>query len=209
MSEAVPSASFLFSRGGIPLPLTVMQILSVDLGTDMLPALGLGTELPEEGVMDNPPRRTDDTLLNRKLIVLAFFWYGLIEAIISMGGYLFVNMQNGWPAMALAGSGTVYQQATTMTLAAIVFCQIGVVQCARTETQSVFEKGLFSNSHVIVGIVFEILLILAIIYVPGLQMVFGTAALAPSDWVYLVLCPIPIVLLDELRKYNFVIFKKV
>jgi len=201
MSEAVPSASFLFSRGGIPLPLTVMQILSVDLGTDMLPALGLGTELPEEGVMDNPPRRTDDTLLNRKLIVLAFFWYGLIEAIISMGGYLFVNMQNGWPAMALAGSGTVYQQATTMTLAAIVFCQIGVVQCARTETQSVFEKGLFSNSHVIVGIVFEILLILAIIYVPGLQMVFGTAALAPSDWVYLVLCPIPIVLLDELRKY--------
>ena len=70
--EAVPSAMFLFSRGAIPLPLTVMQILTIDLGTDMLPALGLGTEKPEKGIMDLPPRNQKESLLTKKLVVKAF-----------------------------------------------------------------------------------------------------------------------------------------
>ena len=53
--------------GRIPLPLTVMQILAIDLGTDMVPALGLGVESPEEGVMDKPPIRILGRLLNRQL----------------------------------------------------------------------------------------------------------------------------------------------
>ena len=203
MSEAVPSAAFLVSRGGIPLPLTVMQILSIDLGTDMLPALGLGTELPEKGIMDRPPRSTKETLLNKRTIVVAFFWYGLIESAISMGAYFFVNLMNGWPNVPLASSGFVYQQATTMALASIVFCQIGVVQCCRTEKQSIFKAGLFTNKNVLKGIVFEILLISAIIYVPFMQSIFQTAAIGMREWIYLVLCPIPIVLLDELRKAIF------
>jgi magnesium-transporting ATPase (P-type) len=201
MSEAVPSAAFLFSRGGIPLPLTVMQILSIDLGTDMVPALGLGTELPEEGIMDRPPRSMKETLLNKRLVILAFFWYGLIESAISMGAYFFVNMVNGWPNVALASSGLIYRQATTMALASIVFCQIGVVLCARTEKQSIFKVGLFSNKNVLKGIVFEILLITAIIYVPFLQGIFQTAAVGWKEWVFLILCPIPIVFLDEIRKW--------
>ena len=71
--------------GRIPLPLTVMQILAIDLGTDMVPALGLGVEPPEEGVMDRPPRRLSDRLLNRQLLIKAFVWYGLIEAALAMG----------------------------------------------------------------------------------------------------------------------------
>jgi magnesium-transporting ATPase (P-type) len=201
MSEAVPSAAFLFSRGGIPLPLTVMQILSIDLGTDMLPALGLGTELPEKGVMDRPPRPKTERLLHKKLVGLAFFWYGLIESIISMGGYLFVNIMNGWPGVPLASSGPVYRQATTMALASIVFCQIGVVQCARTERESIFKIGLFSNRYVVRGILFEIFLITILMYVPFLQGIFQTGPLSPIDWPYLICCPIPIVALDELRKY--------
>ncbi|MDF2632305.1 MAG: haloacid dehalogenase [Caproiciproducens sp.] len=201
MSEAVPSAAFLFSRGGIPLPLTVMQILSIDLGTDMVPALGLGTELPEKGIMDRPPRSMKETLLNKRLVLLAFFWYGLIESAISMAAYFFVNMTNGWPGVPLASSGTIYREATTMALASIVFCQIGVVLCARTEKQSLFKVGLFTNKNVLKGIVFEILLITAIMYVPFLQGIFQTAPIGLKEWVFLVLCPIPIVLLDEIRKY--------
>ncbi len=200
MSEAMPSAAFLFSRGGIPLPLTVMQILTVDLGTDMLPALGLGTELPEEGVMDRPPRSRNERLLNKNSIFKAFFWYGLLESIISMGAYLFVNVLNGWPNIPLASSGIDYQRATTMTLAAIVFCQIGAVLNCRTEQQSVFRVGLFSNKRVLQGIVIEILLICAIIYVPFLQNIFQTAPLAIKDWAFLLIVPIPMVLLDEVRK---------
>jgi len=200
MPEAVPSAAFLFSRGAIPLPLTVMQILSIDLGTDMLPALGLGTELPEDGIMDQPPRSTKERLLNGKLIARAFFWYGLMESAISMGAYFFVNKMNGWPAAGLASTGTTYHLATTMTLAAVVFCQIGVVQCVRTEKQSIFKRGLLSNRNVFKGILFEIALIAAFMYVPALRDVFQTAAVPAVYWIYLVLCPIPIVALDELRK---------
>lgn len=200
MSEAVPSAAFLFSRGGIPLPLTVMQILTVDLGTDMLPALGLGTELPEEGVMAHPPRSRNERLLNKNNIFKAFFWYGLLEAIISMSAYLFVNVWNGWPNVPLASSGIIYQSATTMTLAAIVFGQIGAVLNCRTEHQSVFKVGLLSNKRVLQGIVFEILLISTIIYVPFLRKIFHTAPISIKDWAFLLMIPIPMVLFDEVRK---------
>lgn len=203
MSEAVPSAAFLFSRGGIPLPLTVMQILTIDLGTDMVPALGLGTELPEEGIMDRPPRSRTESLLNTKTVFKAFFWYGFLEALIAMCAYFYVNILNGWPNVPLAASGLVYRQATTMTLAAIIFCQIGAVLNCRTESQSVFKVGLLSNKRVVQGIVFEVVLICALIYVPFLQEIFQTAPIGPMDWVFLVLIPIPIVLLDELRKALF------
>ena len=56
MPEAVPSMFFLLSKGAIPLPLTIMQILFIDLGTDLVPALGLGSEKPEKGIMNKPPR---------------------------------------------------------------------------------------------------------------------------------------------------------
>ena len=200
MAEAVPSVAFLLSKGGIPLPLTVMQILSIDLGTDMLPALGLGTELPEQGIMDRPPRSLEETLLNKRTIILAFCWYGLLESIASMGAYLFVNRLNGWPSVTLSSSGLVYRQATTMALAAIVFCQIGAVLCCRTEKQSIFKVGLFSNKRVLKGIVFEILVISLIIYVPILQGIFQTAAIGIKEWVFLIITPVLVLLIDEIRK---------
>lgn len=201
MSEGVPSAAFLFSKGRIPLPLTVMQILAIDLGTDMMPALGLGTELPEQGVMNQPPRSKKDSLLNKRIFVKAFLWYGLLESLISMGAYFYVNILNGWPAVPLAGSGMVYRQATTMTLAAIVFCQIGVVMNCRTENQSIFKVGLFTNKRVLLGIAVEVILISAIMYLPFLQEIFQTAPIGIKEWAFLIILPIPMVLLDEVRKY--------
>lgn len=87
-----------------------------------------------------------------------------------------------------------------MTLAAIVFCQIGAVLNCRTDRQSVFATGLFSNRQVLVGIATEVVLISAIIYLPVLQDIFGTTAIGPRDWLYLVVLPIPMVLLEELRR---------
>ena len=200
MPEAVPSAAFLFSRGAIPLPLTVMQILSIDLGTDMMPALGLGAELPEAGVMDQPPRKKDDKLLNRQVIVKGFFWYGLMTALISMGAYFFVNFLNGWPRVPLAGQGLTYRLATTMTLASIVFCQIGMVMNCRTAKQSVFKVGLFNNKKILLGIVIEVLLICAFSYVPFLQAIFNTAPIGLRDWVFLAVLPIAVLMIEEFRK---------
>nr|WP_314466040.1 cation-transporting P-type ATPase [uncultured Clostridium sp.] len=201
MPEAVPSALFLFSRGAIPLPLTVMQILTIDLGTDMMPALGLGTEKPEKGIMDQPPRDPKETLLNRKLIIKAFLWYGMLGSLASAFSYFFVNIQNGWPDMPLAsGNNPVYFRATTMALAAIVFSQIGAVFNCRTEKQSAFKVGLFKNKQVNLGILIEIILIFALVYLPPLQSVFHTAPLLFSDWLLLCIWPPLVLLVEEVRK---------
>ncbi|MFV0394529.1 MAG: cation transporting ATPase C-terminal domain-containing protein [Coprobacillaceae bacterium] len=127
-------------------------------------------------------------------------WYGLIAAIISMSLYFYINMKNGWPNVPLADVDLVYQQATTMTLAAIVFCQVGAVLNCRTEKESIFKVGLFSNKKIILGIVFEILLLCALMYIPFLQSIFNTAPLSGLDWIILFLIPIPVIALEEIRK---------
>lgn len=200
--EAIPSALFLFSRGAIPLPLTVMQILTIDLGTDMLPALGLGTEKPEKGIMDQPPRSQKDPLLSKKLVIKAFLWYGILGTIASIISYFFVNIQNGWPNIALAGEGNmVYVKATAMALAAIVFSQIGAVYNCRTEKQSIFKVGIFANKQVNLGIIAEIIIIIALVNLPLLQSVFHTTSLDISDWLFLCIWPPLVLLIEEARKY--------
>ena len=203
--EAVPNAVYLLSAGTVPLPLTTMQILSIDLGTDMLPALGLGTEPPESTIMDQPPRDPNERLLNKRVLVKAFLWYGLMGSIAAMVGYFLVNVLAGWvPGAPLAGLGNdadpVYVQATTMTLAGIVFAQIGQVMNCRTERTSVFKVGLFSNRRIVVGIVFEIALIVFLTVFPPLQGVFHTAPLGWQDYVFLCCIPPVVVAIEEARK---------
>ncbi|MCI1902702.1 MAG: cation-transporting P-type ATPase [Enterococcaceae bacterium] len=200
MPEAVPSILFLFSRGAIPLPLTVMQILSIDLGTDMLPALSLATEKTEAGTMHRPPRKRGEHLLTKRLIWKAFGWYGMMASIVSIGAYFFVNYLNGWPNVALASSGDVYVMATTMTLAAIIFAQIGAVFNCRTDRQSVFKIGIFSNRRVIFAVLFEVALLASLMYIPILQDAFGTTTIQWDSWKFLFCIPIPIILIEEARK---------
>lgn len=201
MPEAVPFIAFLFSRGAIPLPLTIMQILSIDLGTDMVPAIALGTEKPEAGIMDRPPRPPKERLLNKRVLVRAFLWYGMIESAVAMIAYFFLNSQYGWPSAPLASSGGVYRLATTMTLAAIIFCQIGVVFNSRTERASVFHVGLFSNRMVLIGIGVELTLLCLLSYLPFLHGIFNTAPLGWQQWLFLIIWPPVIIAIDEVRKY--------
>lgn len=201
--EAIPSVFFLFSGGLIPLPLTIMQILTVDLGTDMLPALGLGAEAADPDVMQQAPRPRSEHLMTRGVLIKAFVWYGLISSAIAMGAYFFVNHQAGWPMHNLAASGPVYIRATTMVLGAIVFTQIANVLNCRTNRTSIFKKGLFSNKHIWVGIGFEIMLYFALTVTPGVQGVFNTTSLGWANWLFLFILPIPIVLIEEARKWLF------
>lgn len=151
--------------------------------------------------MKQPLRLRTAHLLNRGIILKAFAWYGLVASIISTVGYFFVNHQHGWPNVALAASGSVYQEATTMTLAAIVFCQIAAALNCRTKNSSIFSIGIFSNRRIWGGIIFEVLLLALLIYVPFLQGLFNTAAIGWQDWILLVCIPIPLVLIEEIRKY--------
>ena len=200
MPEAVPCVFYLFSRGAIPLPLTVMQVLAIDLGTDMVPAIALGTELPEQGIMDRPPRPKKESLLNRQLMIRAFLWLGVLESAFAMISFFFLYSQFDWPAIPMIPSGNVYRMATTMTLASIVFCQIGMVFNCRTERASVIKVGIFKNRMVLIGILVELTLLSILIYAPFMHNLFNTAPLGLKDWAFLLIWPPAILLLEELRK---------
>lgn len=197
-SEAVPSAFFLFSRGIIPLPLTVMQILSIDLGTDMMPALGLGIENTNPDIMQQAPRKRTDKLIDRPLLIKSFIWYGLMESTIAMAAFFYVGFLNG---TGFTITPDIYHQAMTMTLGAIIFCQIGMVHNCRTERSSVLNKHFLDNVYINFGIVFEIILFLCLVYVPFFHPLFQTAPLGWQHWIFLILCPIPVLLIEEGRKY--------
>jgi magnesium-transporting ATPase (P-type) len=201
MAEAVPFVFFLFSAGRIPLPMTVMQVLSIDLGTDMVPAIGLGAEAPEAGLMQRPPRSQSEPLLNLGILARALLWYGMIESVASMAAYFFMNWLNGWPGVPLAPVGSlVYRMATSMTLAGVVATQVGAVFGCRTERESIFRIGFFTNRLVLVGIAFELALLGLLIYVPFLHGVFNTAPLGLREWVFVFAWTPVIFLADELRK---------
>lgn len=201
MAEAVPFVVMLLSCGMIPLPLTIMQVLSIDLGTDMMPAIGLGADPAEEGAMSRPPRMLSQPLLSRQLLVKALLWYGMIESVAGMSGYFFHNYLNGWPGKALAVQGSdVWRAATTMTLTCIVAAQIGAVFCCRTEQRSIFSQNIFDNRLITAGIVVEVLLLACLIYFAPFQKVFNTAPLGSADLLFASMWILVMIALDEVRK---------
>lgn len=200
-SEAAASVAYLLSGGLIPLPLTIMQILTIDIGTDMVPALGLGAEASEASVMRRPPRSSKERLLNKNVMLIGFIWYGLLGTIFALGGYFLTNVLHGWPFVPLAQEGTtLYAQATTMMLAGVVFSQIGMVMNNRTDEESVIKRGLFTNRYINAGIVIEILILLVIMYVPFFHGIFNTAPIGPVEWLYLLCIPFIVFGVEELRK---------
>ena len=197
--EMVPFIAYVLFH--IPLPLTVMQILAVDLGTDLLPALALGSERPQGGVMTRPPRRRRERLLNLPTLLRAYAWLGMLEAVLSLSGFLVVLWWAGWrPGVLLDSWNPVYMTATTMTLAGIVACQIGNAFACRSESESIWQLGFSTNRMLIAGIVIEILLLLTLIYVLPLRAVFGLAPLAPAHWLLLLTFGPLLLLFEECRK---------
>jgi magnesium-transporting ATPase (P-type) len=92
--ELMPYLAFVLFR--IPLPLTVIQILAVDLGTDMLPALALGAEAPQPGLMQQPPRPRTERLLHWPLLIRAYLWLGMMEAAVSLAAFFYVLKGGEW-----------------------------------------------------------------------------------------------------------------
>ncbi|TLM97291.1 MAG: cation-transporting P-type ATPase, partial [Actinobacteria bacterium] len=192
----------LFVMFDIPLALTVMQILAIDLGTDMIPALALGTEAPEPGIMNRPPRPKTERLLNVPLITRSMVWLGMIQSTATMAAFFWLYYRYGWrPGMAMAATGTVYVLATTMNHGAVVTTQIGNAFAQRTNRESVFKIGLFSNKFLLWGILVELIVFSILVYVPLFQEVFHHASLDAMDWAVLFALIPTLFIADEIRKF--------
>ncbi|HXG76739.1 MAG TPA: cation-transporting P-type ATPase [Gaiellaceae bacterium] len=201
VGELVPFLAWGLAGGAIPLPLTVMQVLAIDLGTDMLPAIALGTERAEPGTMTRPPRPRNERLLSRSVLARVYGFVGLIEGVGAMASFFLGFLLGGWrPPAALPDAGTAYLQATTMTQTAIVMGQVGAGQAMRTEHRSVFSIGLASNRFLLVGIAFELALAVSLVYVPGLNTLFHQAPIPAWWWLVLVVWAPVVLFAEEARK---------
>jgi P-type Ca2+ transporter type 2C len=200
--EATPFILFAFSGGRIPLALNVMQILSIDLGTDIVPALALGAEPPEPGIMDHPPRDLREHVITRALLLRSYLWLGLIQSAVAMAAFYFPYWNNGYWGqwLDLPANGPLYRSAMAMTLASVVVTQIGNLFAQRTERLSVFRINWFSNRLVWIGIATELALVVAIVYIPMLQEIFGVAAFPLANWLFLLAWTPALLLADEVRK---------
>jgi len=200
--EAVPFVAFALSGGRIPLALNVMQVLSIDVGTDIVPALALGVEPPEPQVMARPPRSQRDHLIDRGLLVRAYGIQGVVEGIATMTAFYFYFWTNGYWGqwLNLPASGPIYLSAAAMALSAVICGQIGNLFAHRSQTVSAFRLPFFNNRLIWIGIGVELLLLLAMIYIPVLQQVFGMAPFAWPYWLFLFAWAPIVLLVDEVRK---------
>ncbi|MFJ9643522.1 cation-translocating P-type ATPase [Streptomyces sp. NPDC101206] len=203
--EVVPFLVFALSGGAVPLPLTVLQILAIDLGTETLPALALGRERAEPGIMNRPPRPSTQGVINKDMLVRSWGWLGTVSAVLVMTAFFYVLWRAGWHPGDPVDPGTplhhAYLTATTATFAGIVTCQVGTAFAARTDHAALHDIGLFTNPLLLAGIAFELAFTAALVYTPLLQHLFGTAAL-PLDVVFLIAAFPPLVWgTDELRRW--------
>ena len=197
--EIVPYLASVMFR--IPLLLTVVQILAVDLGTDMLPALGLGAESPDANTMDRSPRSREERLLNFPLLARSYLFLGPIEAAAAMGAGLWYLSYSGWEwGIDLATASPLYRQATTVALAAIVICQVANVYACRSPRASVLSVGLFTNRLMVWGIAVELSILGLIVYSRVGHRIFGTDAFVGGFWWLLIGCAVLLLLAEEARK---------
>ncbi len=197
--EIVPFLGYGFL--GMPLALTIPQVLAVDLGTDMIPALALGTERPLADVMDVPPRPKSERLLNLPILLRAYLFLGAIEAAVAMGGFFLYLYSQGWTwGSSLDWSSPLYKQATTVTFAGIVLAQVANVFACRSDHLSVTRLGWFANPLIFGGIFIELTILLLISYTPIGNEIFGTSPL--PLWIFgpLVLGALALLLMEEGRK---------
>ncbi len=200
----------------IPLALTVRQILAIDLGTDLFPALALGMEKPEPDIMRHPPRPRNQPLLDRGLLGRAFGWLGPIEAALCYAGFLAVYLLSGnvaqlqlpWLSSLIIPESLklaldpekVHITAVTVFHAGVVMSQVGnVFACRSTQIRSTY-LGWLSNKNLLFAIALEIGTIVALIYVGPLARIFQHVPLPGFFWIGLGLFAPVLYSLEWIRK---------
>ena len=158
---------------GLPLPLSAVQILYVNLATDGLPALALAVDPPEDDLMRRPPRNSQTGIFTRPVVSLMVLG-GLWSTLINLGLF-------NWAI----SSGRSLEQAMTMTFVSLVLIQFFKAYNFRSDRHSVLDRP-FANKWLNRAVLWELLLLVLIVYVPFLQGAFGTYALPAEDWLLII-----------------------
>ncbi len=198
-AELLPFIAFVLM--GIPLPLTILQILIVDLGTDMLPALALGAEEPEPESMSCPPRQKGERILSASVFLRAYPLMGFIEGLSGLAAYWATLKAGGWHlGQPLGLLDPLYLKATAACLCGIIVGQMVAVFMCRSETRTVFQKGFLANRLLWLGLLTEGLILLGLNFFGPMQRLLGTGRVPLQGWMAMVPFLIGIVVVEEARK---------
>ena len=177
VAELTPFVIWALSGGQFPLALGVLQILALDIGTDLLPALALGAEQPGKRVLARPPERRH--LMDRKLMVRVFCVLGPVEAVIEMAAFSAVLFGGGWdrgetpePGLLMAASGAAFT--------AVVLGQLANAFACRSATVPPWRLGWGTNRLLAWAILAELGVLAACLFIPQLAAVLGQAPPAPA-----------------------------
>jgi Ca2+-transporting ATPase len=176
------------SLAGLPLPLSAVQILYVNLATDGLPALALAVDPPERGLMQRPPRDPRRGIFTRPVVLLMLAG-GVWSAIVNLG--LFIWAWN---------SGRRLEEAMTMTFVSLVLIQFFKAYNFRSDRESVLNQP-FANKWLNLAIIWELIMLGLILYVPILERTFGTFALSARDWLIIIVAALTVSPVLELTKW--------
>jgi sodium/potassium-transporting ATPase subunit alpha len=198
--EIVPYIMQFFLR--IPLPLSVIQILSIDLGSDLLPGLALGSEQPEKNIMNRPPVGRGEKILDWEVFKRGYFLLGIIEAAAAMAAFLSFLLLHGWQYGTVdLADPVLHRQAMTMTLLGAVSCQLLNAWTMRSWEFSAFSLGFFTNRLMLLAMAVELLWVWSLLNVAAVQKVFNTAYVPPGDlWILL---PFPVLLFLSHEGYKW------
>ncbi|MHB1191791.1 MAG: cation-translocating P-type ATPase [Longimicrobiales bacterium] len=176
----------------VVLPLLATQILWINLVTDGAPALALGLDPAEAGLMSRPPRPPGEGVITRRM------WRGIFFVGVVMAVGTLLVLDASLPGGLVAGTGDL-PYAQTMAFSTLMFFQVFNVFNARSDDRSAF-IGLFGNRWLWGSVGLSVVLQVAVVHVPFLQRAFGTVALGAADWVLCVGAASTVLWLRELNK---------
>lgn len=170
---------------GLGSPLTAIQILWLNLVTDGLPALALGVEPPEKGIMDQPPRKPNEGVFAEGMGVNVL-WQGVLLGLTALIVYYFALL---W--------GRTLPEARTMAFATMALLQLVHSFNARSMSKSLFEIGVSSNRSLVYAFLASVSLQAVVLFVPFLRGFFDTVMLQPTDWaVVLIFSLVPLIAVE-------------
>jgi magnesium-transporting ATPase (P-type) len=179
VAELTPFAVWALSGGQIPLALTVLQVLALDIGTDLLPALALGTEPPSTRVMDGPVRQ--ERLVDSRLLRRVFGVLGPAEAVTEMAAFVAVLLAGGWVWGHEPGSGLL-ATASGAAFAAVVLGQLANAFACRSEVRWVGRQRLLTNPLLLAAVAVELALLALFVGLPPVAGLLGGSWPSPMGW---------------------------
>ena len=177
VAELAPFVAWALSGGRFPLAIGVLQILALDIGTDILPALALGAEPPGPHLLEQPPIRRH--LIDRRLFLRAFGVLGPVEATVELTAFIAAFIAAGWRPGESFPQGAALLAASGAAFTAVVLGQVANAFACRSTSRPVWKVGWTTNRLILGGIAAELAMLTGFLYIPPIADLLDQA---PPSW---------------------------